>query len=883
MRWLISLLVGLVPTCLFAVDLDVAKVKPFLQQHCFECHNATVQQGKLDLESLSLSLQPVTQIDRWIKIHDRIQAGEMPPANVKDRPKPDNSKAFLASIAPALIQADLARHQESGRTVLRRLNRTEYENTLRDLLDLPGLEVKDLLPDDGRAGGYDKSAAALDISPILLAKFGEAADKALDMATAKYAIPPEMERQTMYANQQYDFQILNSGGDNIMMKDLRYDPRFPLPSGDDQIPYPNGKWQYGGKYKNHGEAYHAGLYKEPATIGMFRTQDEAFQGRFGFVPIHPGYYTIQVSTWSFWWERDKVEPAPRSGALGLYLGNRLLAHLTAPSLKPTTHELTIWIDPKPRDYIKVDAASNWNVHLYFRKGQTSNYSGPGVAIDSLTVTGPIHDQWPPTSHQRLFGDLPLVPFHKLPSDVVKPKRVQPTSGTHDARNGPGRLVYATMNPADALGTAERLLKDFLPRAFRRTVQRDEVARYVNIASGRLADGQSFEDAMKAAYKTALCSLDFLFLREPVGTLDDHAIASRLSYFLWNSMPDELLLKDADAGKLRNADLRPHLERMLKDSKVERFVNDFLDQWLDLRDFDATSPDSKLYPEYRPLLADAMRQEPRQYYRDIIRENRQTQDLFYSNHTNLNQRLAEHYGIPGIDGTNFRQVHLPVGTHRGGLMTQAAILKVTANGTTTSPVKRGAWVQKKIVGRPPEPPPPNIAAVEPDVRGTTTIREQLAKHRDQASCASCHAMMDPPGFALESFDVIGRWRDRYRSTEKGDGIDPIKQFPGFLKPDGKFQSDNVHISFRQALPVDSSGELSDGRKFHDVDEFKKLMMANSRQLVRNHVNQLIVYATGGPIRFADRPAIEQILDRTNQGQHYRNLLAEIVQSQLFLKK
>ena len=268
----------------------------------------------------------------------------MPP---KAKLGPKETAPALKALAESLTAADQKRQQERGRTVIRRLNRVEFENTLRDLLDLPWLEVKDLLPDDGRDGGYTRSAAALDVSPIFLAKVGEAIDLALDAATAKYSIPPEIFREKLYANQQYDFKVLMSGGDAVMLtKDQKYDSsRFPMPSATNADgPFPKGKWGFGGKYAGLGEAERAGVFKEPSTVGMTRTFGEAFQGRMGFAPIHSGRYRIGVSAWSYWWDKGEIKPAPRSGAVGVYLGGNLLGTFDAPSLKPTYTEIVVESD-----------------------------------------------------------------------------------------------------------------------------------------------------------------------------------------------------------------------------------------------------------------------------------------------------------------------------------------------------------------------------------------------------------------------------------------------------------------------------------------------------------------------------------------------------------
>lgn len=851
-----------------------ASLRTFLDEHCVRCHAEEKPKGNLRLDRVGFDLSNADQLRRWVRIHDRVASGEMPPASVKTRPTAEGSKAFLAALAGELTRTETAARQGSGRTLVRRLTRTEYENTLRDLLHLPTLSVKDLLPDDGRYEGYDKAAQALDISPILMAKYAEAADAALQQAIAAWSVPPEVTRATMYGTEQYDYKVLMSNGDAVILKDFKYDPRFPL-----QRDKP-----YGGMFPGLGEAERAGIFKEPGTVGVFRQQDEAFPGRFHFAPLYPGKYRVTLSVWSFWWNKGEVLPSARTGAAGLYLGPKLLGHFDAPSKKQTTHDMEVWL-PAGTGYFTINAASLWPVRVSETKGQAAEYVGPGLAIDSLTVEGPLFDEWPPESHTELFGRLPLVPFSKLDPKAPKPKRSPPQQIPGGARNHTGRLVFGTVLSEQPEADATRLLSAFLPKLFRRPVIAEEVAGYVGIARQRLNQGDSFEDALRWAYKTALCSPDFLFLRERPGALDDDALASRLAYFLWAGPPDATLTRLAREGKLHEpAILREQVRRMLGDPRAERFYRDFLDQWLDLRDFDQTTPDRTLYPEFQPYLRDAIQQEPLEYFREMIKSNRNVTQLVRSDFVMVNQRLAEHYGIPGVEGTRFRGVGAPPGSHRGGLLTTAAVMKVTANGTTTSPVKRGAWVIKKILGQPPEPPPPEVSAIEPDVRGTTTIRELLTKHRDQPSCAACHARIDPPGFALESYDVIGGYRARYRATQGKEAPDWAATFPSHRGPDGTFNTKYYHAGFRLGLPVDASGETARGENFAGIDQFKELLVKDPRPLAQNLVRQLTLYSTGSPASFADRPAIDAIIDKAGgNGAGVRSLIEELVLSPLFLTK
>ena len=499
------------------------------------------------------------------------------------------------------------------------------------------------------------------------------------------------------------------------------------------------------------------------------------------------------------------------------------------------------------------------------------FTGPGIACDWLDIEGPLHEVWPPVAHRVLFGDLPLVEFDAKANPGVTPPARKKVRQIGAGRNRPDPDAGLwTVRSEQPLVDADKLLASFLPKAFRRPVEASVRKDYVAKVEERLKAGDCFETAMRWAYRAALCSPDFLYQVEPVVKLDDFALAGRLSYFLWNSTPDARLNELAAAGKLRDVKtLRAEIERLLKDKKSDRFVEDFRGQWLKLRAIAANDPDKKLYPEFNPYLQDSMVAETRAYFRELLEKNLGASHLVKSDFAMLNEKLAVHYGIKGVSGPAIRRVKLPSGSPRGGFLTQAAILKITANGTTTSPVPRGAFVLARLLGQEPEPPPPNTAAVEPDVRGTTTIRDQLAKHRDNASCAACHAKMDPPGFALESFDVIGGERDRYRSI--GDG-DPAPR--GSIDP-------RIGISFKLGPKVDASGELPDGRKFANIAEFQTLLAASPRPLLLNLAQQFTIYSTGRPLAFSDRAGVNELVTRTEkQGGGIRTLVHELVQSPLF---
>ncbi len=863
-----------------AAEALPVQVNRFIEKHCTACHAGDEAEAGLDLSKLSTDLErlddPAT-FALWVKVHDRVQAGEMPPNSV-ERPGAAEIKSMLQDLGKSLQKRQAARQLAEGRVPLRRLNRSEYENTMRDLFSLSGLEVKELLPEDGRYDGFDKVGRALDVSAVQLRKYMEVADVVLDAAIAHGSQPTVFKERFRRIGGMSSF-----GGATFPLRDGKLDL-----AALDAI-HPIGERPIGLRER--------GVYFDQCnSVGILTPARPAFNSEVGgFSPYYSGFYRIRTSVWSFELAQEEVRPAARMQSLALTAGDRLLTYFDAPSLKPQIHERIVWLNGG--DTLQLNAASLWA-----NFSQPRGHEGPAVAADYIDIEGPLCDEWPPASHRRLFGNLPLteLPFERdgaYPRQPSPPKRPPGSRPNHqDAPEfGKHRSIW-TAAAARPKEDARRLLTDFLPRAFRRPLADDEIEVYVKIAHACIDRGDFFETAMRDAYRTALCSPDFLFLQEPLGLtdpksptqLDSYAIAARLSYFLWNSMPDDELTALAAKGKLSGKELIAKIDGMLADPRSDRFVNDFLDQWLDLREINFTSPDRKLYPEFRNNLRDAMLAETRAYFREMIDKDLGASYVVDSDFVTINQPLAELYEIEGVVGCEVRRVDLPKESPRGGLLTQAAVLKVTANGTATSPVVRGAWVTDRILGRPPQPPPPNIAAVEPDLRGTTTIRQQLEKHRADASCASCHAKMDPPGLALENFDVIGRWRTQYRFEgdrelelvdQRGD-TPSIAQFPGVSPRQWEFVQKNVRLG----LPVDASGTTAAGESFGDMNQLKTILLKDEEQIARSLVERLVLYATGSPVSFADRAEVDRILDRCRKNNFgLRSIIYELAQSGPLLRR
>ena len=867
--WITSPLALALATATVIIPASAAEFKPtaFFTKHCTECHDKDTQKGNLDLTAIKLDLADAENFARWVKVHDRIESGEMPPKK-KARPPAKDTAAVVKALRESLLKAEQAKLAGSGRTGLRRLTRAEYENTIRDLFDMPGIALQGNLPADGSAHGFDKNSDALDISHVNLAKYVEAAEHALELATATRPTAPTVQKRRI--------SLMNAGGfvthvvmngDGVLLRNKRPDPDFP----------PAGNWTH----LDQGAHERLNIFTTNSSTGLFRHEDESLSPYFiEHVTIFPGRYRVRTSVWAFQWDKGQVLPARGTEAARLSVvqltgdgrggqhPSYVLGYYDAPSLTAKEHELVTWLNHN--ELIGFNVASLAPAANYARKGHAMAFTGPGIACDWLDIEGPLHEVWPPVAHRTLFGDLPLVEFDAKANPGVTPPVRKKVRQIGAGKNRPDMEAGLwTVQSTNALADADKLLASFLPKAFRRPVSSEVRKDYVAKVEERLKAGDSFEFAMRWAYRAALCSPDFLYLVEPVAKLDDFALASRLTYFLWNSTPDARLSELATAGKLRSpATLRAEVERLMKDAKAQRFIEDFLGQWLKLRAIAANDADKKLYPEFGPYLQDSMVAETRAYFRELLEKNLDARHLVRSDFVMVNEKLAKHYGITNVTGAQIRRVPLPADCPRGGFITQGAILKITANGTTTSPVPRGAFVMDRIFGQPPEPPP-NVAAVEPDVRGATTIRELLDKHRNTVACAGCHAKMDPPGFALESFDVIGGYRARYRSIGEGD---PAPR--GVIDP-------FIGISFKLGPSVDASGALPDERKFADIREFQALAAADSTLLLKNLAQQLAIYPTGRDLAFSDRGQIAAIVASTQkQGGGVRTLIHELTQSQLF---
>jgi mono/diheme cytochrome c family protein len=846
---LAGLLAGLIASSGVArADSSLTSHKPFLKQYCFECHGPKKQEGDHRFDTLGTDLTDLQTLETWQGILDQLNLGEMPP---KKKPQPSSKEAarVIETVTPALQRAYAARKSTGGQAVIRRLNKFELRNTLRDLFyinhpdfdptvvsglyDFNGngitahktIEPTRSFQDDEEAEGFDNIGQHLVMSDFLLKMLIGAAEETVEMATFT---GPEKA---------FEAETFTSP---ICTKSLFGDSlgKYQRANGD---PY-DEVFQRWDRYNRIGpDKYHGGI-RRPA---------------FYRITVELSAHNPQAGVWGNWTVREgnlihqgRTSPA-EPFEVGLYLqrfehqrGERhqRITNWTLPSDgKKRTFSFETWIDDPwstwigwengpwiqhnafhilleqwyPDEYAKIDRKQKGFkkqvAEALFKKG----YLGPTLRVHSFRIE-PVPRQWPPKSHTALYG------------------------------NGP-------IEDADQ----KKLFHAFAERAYRRPVEPEEVETFVALAERLEADGSSRQDAMKGAYAAMLCSPDFVYLRQESGKLDDFALASRLSYFLWSSMPDEPLMKLARAGKLsETAELQRQVERMLKDPKAAAFVRHFPERWLKLYELGRMAPDKKgPYGQYFRLKADLIPQVA-VFFGDVLERNAPISEFIDSDYTFMNNRLGELIDKQKVVGENLRKVALD-DQRRGGLLTMPAVMTVTANGVDTSPIVRGVYVLENILGTPPPPPPPDVEPLSPDLRGVKTFKEQFAIHRNQDACRSCHRKIDPLGFALESFDPIGRWRDHYPKANKND---------------------------KQAPPIDTTAIMADGREVKDMVEFKAILMEREPQVVRCLTEKMLTYATGRLLEAGDRGEVDRIgAELKKSGNRLRDLVQLVVQSDIFLNR
>jgi hypothetical protein len=685
--------------CVLSISVVQSQtVPPQIEQSCIECHDKETAKGSLDLTALKFDLTDHATRERWIRIHDRVEKGEMPP-KAEDLPA-EQRAALVRSLSSSIHAVDHAEVLAHGRGPLRRLNRDEYEQNLRDVLQLPSLDIRDMLPEDREGHHFNKCAETLDMSRVQLTAYLDAAEAALRASKATEPKPPAVtkfravgtslftDKSTFGEREAMFFAKDNQTVDPKQLDAMRDDPTLEMAL------FRSAHWPYYGYPK-------------------------------GFIARLPGDYKVRFSARAVLQQPGHKlvvakQPVPMTFRARKPSGPDVSGDVRAtggimdvPPEKTTFETIIRLLPGETFEYsllgLPVPLARNV-------KGGPPTYryppfpegGQPGVAFQWLEVEGPTSSEtWPPASHHVLFGD----------------------ASSKDAK---------------------ALLRRFVKLAAREPIAEETLKTFDDLIQSRLNEKAPFNEAMLAGYKAFLCSGHFLYLREPEREDDHFAIASRLSHFLTNTRPDAFLNELAAKKQLRdNAVLRRETERLITSSGFERFIRSFTDYWLNLRHIRRDEPDIRLYPEYRfdDYLVESMEMETRAFVTAMIRDNLPAKVLVDADFIFANDRLAKHYMLPPLSGSAMRKIALPKDSPLGGLLTQAAILKVTANGTTTSPVVRGAWIMERLIGEPPPPPPASVPAVEPDIRGAKTIRDLLALHTKSKSCAGCHARFDPVGLAL----------------------------------------------------------------------------------------------------------------------------------------
>ena len=777
-------------------------VVPLVEASCLRCHgDRTVT--PLNLARLDFDLSDRETFKAWEKVYERVAKGEMPPAAA---PQPDGVvvETALASLKGALVEANLAARGDQ-RTPLRRLTRLEYAYTIEDLLGIDEAVAAELgltLPAEADSGGFDTVAANQSMSPLHVRAYLETADRAIDAAIAVGPSPPVEPYTIEYVKSRR--LARNAQGSCLGCGAVK-----PLDDG-------------------------YATFHETSSTFLLHSRSE------GFVVPYAGRYRVTIDAYAYQANTPVTLTVYVAGGFGALALDNLVGSFDFVGDVPRSVELTPFL--RPGDVVSpaladADAPPGVVTSDYFEpRGNFRDYKGEGIALKTMTIDGPLLDSWPPPSTRQLLTGV----------DFDEDGEVQLTK--------------------DPYAHIVDIVTAFAPRAFRRPIDDAELEAYASLAEPLLADGRPFIEAVRVPLRAILSAPPFLYHADDAGTvgvLDDFGLATRLSYFLWRSQPDVELFDVARAGTLSDPTvLAQQVDRMLDDPKTARFVKDFAGQAFRLYELRATTADPGLYPEYDDLLGQAMEQETELFFGELLTKDLGAGSLIDADFTFLNRRLAEHYGVTGTTGQQMRKVMLSADSPRGGLLTQASVHKITANGTTTSPIPRGNFVLANLLGQPAPPPPAPVDIPEPDTRGTTTIREQLDAHRASPVCASCHRVIDPPGFALESFDPIGGFRTNYRVA-------------GGERKRGEVQ-------YTEGPPVDASGVTPEGNAFAGVEEYKQLLLEQELDQVARHLaTSMFVFSTGAEVEFADREAVEQIIEQgRNEGHPVRTMIHRVVQSDLF---
>ena len=782
------------------------KVGTYIEQHCYDCHDSTTQKGDFRMDNLSPKVG-IENTPQWLEIMERISSGEMPPKKVKVRPTADESAKVVEWLAARMKEGEAARMALRAPVSYNRLSRDEYVNTVRDLLGVefnatdPGAFLED--PD---WHGFERIGSVLTLSPSNVEKYLAAAETVLAEAypevipPKKGAKPPEPfggSKAPISAEQVHERHRARLEAMGVLDK-VRYEM------------WPGDIFRYSLLKDPLPES---GVYEITYSVSGLKPE----KGRAPRIKVYESKLDRVLH------EQDVVAPEDQPMKV------TFLAHL--PKGRPN---IEVYNDvPGPsnlprsgrhgsRPFISLaDGRMPWQVKLTDEQGRPRY---PFLIMHSISWRGPII-----TDRER-----------QLREDY------QPKTEGDLARPREGLRTLAT-------------------RAFRRPVTEEELNGFVGIVEAESQAGEKFPSAVKAGMAAILCAKSFIFLTEgdPNAmrhTLNDWEIASRLSYLLWSTMPDAELFALAEAGKLRDkAELSRQVARMLANPRAQRFADSFASQWLRLRKVGMFPPDKMIYPDYDKHLEACMTGETRAFFREVLQRGLTLREFLHSDWTMANARLAQFYGLPAepMQGDGFQRVALTPESRRGGLLTQAAILSLTSDGTRHRPVHRGVWVMESIFGKSPPPPPANVDAIEPNpvTAPKATLRIKLEAHIKDANCASCHAKIDPLGLAFENYDAIGRWR----TTEKteGTGADPT---------------------------VNPSGQLADGRAYKDAEGFKKLLLGDLDAFNHTFIEKLATYAMRRAMSFDDRENLKAIAAAgKNADYRVKDIVTALVTSDLFQRR
>jgi hypothetical protein len=819
-----------------------ARVRPFLTKNCIACHNAKLNTASLNLQAFADEASAAKNPEVWDKVRDKLVTGKMPPPGLPAPAKEDI--AAVTNWIDGVLKTSGYSSDNPGRVMARRLNRVEYNNTIRDLLGVP-IRPADEFPVDDSGYGFDNVGDVLTISPMLMEKYLSAAEKVSKLAIYGVALPDKPTRLIRLLNRRSpdvdDVANSNYGialpysmrgamyGSWVFPADAEYEFRLRIANfrgGDVMVNSSNGPGRGGAGRGAAGQPGGGrGGAGQPGAGAAAAGQPGAGPGRGG-----PG------------------GPGGRRGGRAPLTPEQLRARVEAARKAAPPRKLILTVDGAP---VMTEVVEGTTTFGYDRGEFTARVpikAGAHMLRASFPELADLADPRQninPDQRRALFVDyLDIVgPYSPSPEPPASYRKV------FVCDHAPGH---------HALACARKAIESVMRRAYRRPVKPAEVDSKYKLVTAARKEGDSIDEGVRLALEAILVSPDFLFHieRDPktaagaapgAHPLNDYEFASRLSYFLWASMPDEELSRLADQGRLRNPEvLDQQVRRMMADSKASNLVDDFAAQWLQLRNLGRTKPDPQRFPTVDDELLDDMRQETSLFVQTIIREDRSVLDFLDAPFTFVNGILARHYGIPGVNGEEFQRVTLD-GEKRGGLITQGAILTVSSYPTRTSPPVRGKWVLENLLGSAPPPPPPNVPVLnETNLGKTVSMRERMEQHRKDPSCSVCHNQLDPIGFGLESYDAVGAWRDK----------------------DGE-------------VPIDTSGVLPDGKSFKGVQDLKEILRGRSEAFTHNLTEKMLTFALGRGLEPYDRRVVDDIVRKMEQNNYrFSTLVFEIVHSKPF---